>query len=511
MEVINRTNNFSIIFISVALSLAGCNSDSTADLPASPDMPEVPVIPEIPAKGKVKNVILMISDGTSDGAWDLASYWTDGKLNNNTYPYTEFDTLMAMNTSPLNATYEPAPTCSEEEQKVLYEAVKVWDDTPIESNFEFAGYDYLNKEYTDSAAAATAFATGHKTYGNAMGVDYCGEPLESITTIAKRNGLSTGIITSVPISHATPGAFAANNLSRHNYSEISRDMFLNGKTDLIMGTGHPAYDGQGNRKTISNYNYKYIGQDSWEELVSNTLMSTGSDKPWHFIEKKSDFEKLANNEATAEMLDGPLLGLVQSDSSTQQARGCSNGQDGNIAFACDFLPRPPTLEVMTKGAINYLSQNENGFFLMVEGGAVDWAAHGNHTARIIEELVEFNASISAVMAWVEENSSWDETLLIVTTDHGNAYVLGETSDQVAYAHVENPGKGVMPIVKYYSGNHTRELVRLYAKGNGADKLKDFVKGNDPSYVEHYNNIGSNGDYVNNSDVFEIMKQVVVAQ
>ena len=78
-----------------------------------------------------------------------------------------------------------------------------------------------------------------------------------------------------------------------------------------------------------------------------------------------------------------------------------------------FNPNVPSLETMTRGALAYLSQDPNGFFVMIEGGAVDWAAHANNTARIIEEQVDFNRSVAAVVEWVEQNSSWDETLVIV--------------------------------------------------------------------------------------------------
>jgi alkaline phosphatase len=79
---------------------------------------------------------------------------------------------------------------------------------------------------------------------------------------------------------------------------------------------------------------------------------------------------------------------------------------------------------------------------------------------------------------------------------------------VAYDSVENPGKHIMPEVKYYSGSHTNELVRLYMRGAGANTIVDYIDGNDPDYVENYNHIGANGDYVDNTNVFDVMKALI---
>lgn len=499
MHLINKPRSLMAIAMFATFSLSGCGSSSDT-------APATVLV-------KPKNIILMISDGASDGAWDIGSYWENGKLANNSAPYTELSTRFAMTTFPLSTTGMDA-VCGDEIPQVSYDKAQVWDETAIaevdgDYTRPFEGYSYINKNVTDSAAAGTALATGHKTYNGAISVDHCGRPLESITHIAKANGLSTGIITSVQFAHATPAVFAANNVSRNNYGEIGHEMLTNGEADLIMGAGHPLFDGDGQPREAADYNYKYVNAEDWGSLTDGTLTPTGADISWSLIDDKADFESLANNTASADLLAGPLFGLVPVGYTLQQGRTCAAGKDKDVAFDCDMTASVPSLQTMTQGAINYLSQNEKGFFLMVEGGAVDWAAHGNQTARIIEEQVDFTHSVSAVVDWVEQKSNWEETLLIVTTDHGNSYVLGATSDQSAYAPVENPGKGVMPEVKYYSGSHTLELVRLYARGMGAETLSNFVKGHDEGYANHYNNFGANGDYVDNTNVFDLMKQVIV--
>lgn len=485
-----------------AFSLSGCGSSNTTTTTIAKE----PVKP--------KNIILMISDGASDGAWDIGSYWENGKLANNSAPYTELSTRFAMTTFPLSTSGMDS-VCGDEVPQVSYDKDQVWDETTFTSDpadkyqRPFAGYEYISKNVTDSAAAGTALATGHKTYNGAISVDHCGRPLESITHIAKVNGLSTGIITSVQFDHATPAVFGASNVSRNNYAEIGHNMLTDGNADLIMGAGHPQFDGDGKLREASDFNYKYVSDEDWTAINDGTLIPAGMDASWSLIDNLADFESLANNTASADVLAGPLFGLVPVGYTLQQGRSCTAGKDDQIAFDCEMTATVPSLQTMTQGAINYLSQNEKGFFLMVEGGAVDWAAHANQTARIIEEQIDFTHSVSAVIAWVEENSNWDDTLLIVTTDHGNSYVLGGTSDQNAYAPVENPGKGVMPEVKYYSGDHTLELVRLYARGKGAETLSNFVTGHDEGYANHYNNFGASGDYVDNTNVFDLMKQAIV--
>ncbi|MGL6259818.1 alkaline phosphatase [Vibrio sp. WXL210] len=480
-----------------ALLITGCNSSNSNE--------------EDKEVKQAKNIILMITDGASDGAWDIASYWQNGTLANDSVPYVDIETRYAMTTFPLNTSSSPADMCTDENGRpqVSYDKNQAWDDTPVEgSRRPFEGYEYLNKGYTDSAAAGTALSTGQKTYNNAIAVDFCGRDLKIISEYAKDQGMSTGVVSSVQFNHATPASFGAHHVSRNAYAELGSYMLQEGILDLIMGAGHPAFDGQGQERGTNNYNHKYISKEDWALLSDNELFAKGSELPWGMIDTKADFERLANNAASLDLMQAPLLGLVQNDSTLQQGRHCQEGEDRDVAFSCSMLNNVPTLEVMTKGALNYLSQNDNGFFVMIEGGAVDWAAHANHTARIIEEQIDFDDSVAAVMDWVEQNSSWDETMLIITTDHGNSYVLGEQSDQVAYAKVENPGIHAMPEVQYFSGDHTNELVRVYVKGVGEDMFEQHVVDTDSNYAEHYQNTGASGEFFDNTNIFDVMKEYI---
>ncbi len=506
---------------------------------------------------KTKNVIVMIADGASDGAWDIANFWKNGQvLLNDSYPFNEIDTRYAMATYALNSNSTPDTSAECDADTYAdgfsYVPTKAINETPTDEMtygaftslgigdftkthelclnpeegkacflypygdlvvtmyaphiaLTFEGYSYLNTNYTDSAASATAIATGKSTYNGAISVDNCGKPLSPITEYVKSLGMSTGILSTVPLSHATPAAFGAQNLSRGNTSKIGSDMLTNGYADLIMAAGHPMYDENG--VAVTDAKYTYITEEGWNQLQAGTLKPEGNEQAWTFFDSKADFAALANGSASSEMLNGPLIGLFQNIETLQQKRACTSG-DFNVAYSCPQLTNVPDLATMSKGALNYLSQNENGFFMMIEGGAVDWAAHNNETARIIEEQVDFNDAVTAVYEWVEENSNWDETLLIITTDHGNSFVLGSASDQALYSPVDMVSKETMPEVKYYSGQHTNELVRLYVKGNGSELFSQHVIGTDEDYPNRYRHTGADGSYFQNKHIFDVVKEAI---
>ncbi|CAH0525159.1 alkaline phosphatase [Vibrio hippocampi] len=529
--------------VASSLLLAGCNSDDSA------------TEQQLETSTK-KNIILMITDGASDGAWDIASFWQHGELLNDTYPYNALDTRYAMSTYALNGNsapdtsencdastyaegfgYDPEQAASDKAtdattftqmQVLAYSdvtgthelclnpeqgmgcSVVMYGELPItiyanEVNLTFEAYEYINTNYTDSAASGTAFATGESTYNGAISVDNCGNTLLPITAYAKDHGLATGIVSSVQFSHATPAVFGANNTSRSNTDVIGSDLLNNGHLDLIMGSGHPLFDENGESQEAD---YSYIEAQSWQSLQQGELVSKTHQKAWTFIDSKDSFEALANQSADEEMLSGPLIGLVQNNATLQQSRTLCSDEDAAVAFACSYVENVPSLATMTTGALNYLSQNDKGLFVMIEGGAVDWAAHANDTARIIEEQVDFNDAVKAAYDWVEENSNWDETLLIVTTDHGNSFVLGASSDQAVYDPVAMTAKEQMPEVKYYSGSHTNELVRFYAKGMDSERFADYVIGKDDNYPNHYRHTGADGSYFQNKHVFNVVKDIL---
>lgn len=171
---------------------------------------------------------------------------------------------------------------------------------------------------------------------------------------------------------------------------------------------------------------------------------------------------------------------------------------------------------MTRGALRVLARNPRGFFLMVEGGAVDWANHANNLGRMIEEQIDFNHAVEAVVDWIALNGGWQENLLIVTSDHecgmlwgpgsyidkdGNGHYDHEVDVFVDWMPIENNGIGNLPGVQYGSGVHTNALVPLYAHGAGAHALRHTLDGRDIGAALFWN---FSGGYVDNTDIFFLM-------
>jgi alkaline phosphatase len=455
--------------------------------------------------GPAKNVILMITDGASWGTWDMTSYWEYGELGRQ--PYDSFPVKLGMTTTPLNTSSSPTFNAT---PQVDYDPDQAWDTTPNTGSYggwpnHFDGYEYLKKDYTDSAAAGTALATGQKTYNNAINFDNFGQPIEFISQIAKDLGKSTGAVSSVPFSHATPATFGAQNISRNNYGEIARQMVEGGALDLIMGGGNPLYDSNGQDRETARFANETGSGGGWIAETTWNAVNDGS-AGWQLIQDKGDFDALAAG--TLALTGQPLIGLPKVHDTLQYNRTqAEQGADASNPSGVAFNPNVPTLEVMTLAALNYLARNDQGFFVMVEGGAVDWAAHARNTPRIIEEQMDFNAAVKAATDWVEDNSNWMETLLIVLTDHGNAMPMGPSSDVTAFEPILNNGAGVMPGVQWHYGTHTNENTLFFAKGAGSNLFYDHVLGFDP-YLTSV--LGFNdGRYIENNAVFNVMRDAMV--
>lgn len=419
----------------------------------------------VAADGVAKNVIVMISDGAGINTWHAASYYRHGGLGHEVYD--GFETKLFMSTYPLNTNKEPTGT---DEGSVKFDSAAIWDAAPVDTVFKgtigdyagfFAGYDYVRADVTDSAAAATALATGHKTYNNAINWSNTDQRLKHIGEMAVESGRALGVITSVQWSHATPAGFLAHNRSRNDYVGIGKEIVESGLASVVMGSGHPYFDKNGKpMEPKDDTAFKYVGgKDTWEKLKAGAT-------DYKLIETRADFEALA-----AGKLDlggkSKVLGTVENNATLQFNRA-------GVA-AGNLLANQPDLPTMTRGALEVVAKDPDGFFLMVEGGAVDWAAHANNLPRLIEEQIDFNQSVEAVVDWVEANSSWDDTLVIVTTDHGNGLLLGPDSDKAAYSDIVSQGAGALPLVRWHNDNHTRELVPLYAKGKGADFFTTVAK------------------------------------
>ncbi|MGD0552877.1 MAG: alkaline phosphatase [Sedimentisphaerales bacterium] len=401
-----------------------------------------------------KNVIIMIADGGGFNHYKSADYYNCGR--SPCQPYEEFPVRLAMSTYPYGGSYD--------------------------ANLAWRSFDYVDKGATDSAAAATAMATGVKTRNETLGLDTRGRPVLNLSERAKQLGKAAGVITTVFFDDATPAGFVIHNGARSNLTQIADDMVNNNSVDCIMGAGHPFYDSDG--RQTQEPTYKYISEKTWATLKNGS--AGGSANPWTLVQTRAEFHALAKGKTP-----NRVFGLLQVYDTLQQSRS------GNVfadPYVVPFTQTVPTLEEMTLAALNVLDEDPNGFFIMIEGGAVDWAAHANESGRLIEEMNDFNKSIEAVIWWVNTKSSWNDTLVIITADHETGHITGPGSGQTNHGLVWNDlvnnGPGKLPAMEWHSKNHTNSLVPFFAKGAGAEQFKKTINGNDPLC----------GPYIDNTDI-----------
>jgi alkaline phosphatase len=271
-------------------------------------------------------------------------------------------------------------------------------------------------------------------------------------------------------------------VSLNNYEAIGQEIVNVSAADVIMGAGHPWYDPDGTPQATPN-TFKYVGgQVTWDALVAGTAGGDadgdGVADPWTLIQTRAEFQSL---------MSGPtpkrVLGTAQVYQTLQQ------GRSGD-AFADPYVVPPietvPTLSEMTLAALNVLDNDPDGLYLMVEGGAVDWASHINQSGRMIEEAIEFERAVEAVVGWVQKNSNWGETLLIITSDHETGYLWGPGSNP-DWMPIVNNGMGNLPGMEWHSPNHTNSLVALSAKGDAARMFGRYADEYDPVYGRYLDN------------------------
>ncbi len=530
-----------IAFAGAALTLASCQTPAntySADATSRAESP-APALAESAQKAGAKNVIILISDGIGFNGWLAADYY-QGKAGQQSYQITRPDgtqpVVYGMAHSSLNLVDEEGNILRSGSDVELaqgaveqgYDPRTRWDKFENAFVGDFAPVEKSYTTYTDSAAAGTALMTGRKTANGRINLDWSGqESFRTIAEIAMERDRSAGAVASVMASHATPAAVIAHNVSRNNYADIFNEMAAS-DLDVIMGGGHPLFDSSGNPVEPSGERaFQYVGgNDTLAALTSPAGLNGFS-----FIDAKSDFEALASGVSVPER----VIGIARTNSTLQAGR--QGLPDAGTPSGMAFNPEVPDLATMSLGALNVLNQDEDGFFLMIEGGAVDWMGHANNMPRYIEEQVDFNKAVDAVIAWVEANSSWDETLLIITSDHEcggiwgegtwtngeGGYVAADRSPEAVVSARFNPaddtfnqflavqdrGAGNMPGYQFASGNHTNELVPLWALGKGSEMFAQFARTDSRARALWGEPYGWNGNFVDNTRVFTVMEAMLM--
>jgi alkaline phosphatase len=233
---------------------------------------------------------------------------------------------------------------------------------------------------TDSAAASSSWGGGVRTNNGSLNVSENGEEYMPLWQKFKQVGKKAGCVTTVPITHATPAGFCINSKSRNAQEEIA-EKYLEQKFDLMMGGGDNYFspEKREDKKDI----YKAFASQGYEVVKTRAEMFSASNSK-------------------------PILGVFDADGLPYSIDRQNNKE---------LLQKVPTLAEMTQKAINAMSNHPNGFVLQVEAGKVDWAAHGNDIAALIYDQVAHDEAIQVAMDFAEQDG---ETLVIITTDHGNA-------------------------------------------------------------------------------------------
>ena len=359
---------YSIIFLMFVSVSCTAQESNTIKVSAKPDVikERLPLVEDRP----IKNVIFIIGDGT--GLVQL----TSGQ-----YSLVGAEGLLHLQTMPVTG------------------IVKTYS---------------ANGLITDSAAGATAYSCGVKTDNGKIAQLPDETECKTILELAEEKGLSTGVVSTSGVTHATPASYAAHVRSRGMQAEIASD-YLEADMEVILGGG-------------------------WEYFVPSDESGSEREDDRNLIEefKSKGYEHVDSKSALESSESDKLLGLF--------SPGGMPSED-----------RTPTLAEMSSKAIDILSQNNDGFFLMIEGSQIDWGGHDNDTEYVLREVKDFDAMVKQVLDFAKEDG---ETLVVLTADHetGGMAINShyDRKDEVEIAWTTTGHTGVpVPLMAY--GPHAIEF------------------------------------------------------
>ncbi len=328
-----------------------------------------------------KNVILLISDGTGLSQISSAFYFKDSSPN-----YARFKDIGLINTSS------------------------------------------SREDVTDSAAGATAFACGVKTYNGAIGVADDSTAVKNLVEIVSLKNIRTGMIATSSITHATPASFFAHTISRGSAEEIALHL-AQSEVDFFAGGG------------LQFFNKRKDGRNLLDALKEKkfTIDTTAL----------SDFAKIRSSEKAGYLL------AANDMPPAAEGRG-------------DFLSKATTL------AIQFLSKDDAGFFMMAEGSQIDWGGHQNNGPYLVSELIDFDEAIGKALDYAEKDGN---TLVIVTSDHETGgFTLSakkkKREDGTEYNDYSEVG------MTFSNGGHSATLIPVFAFGPGSEEFVGVYENND---------------------------------
>ncbi|MCH1639889.1 alkaline phosphatase [Paenibacillus timonensis] len=364
--------------------------------------------PAVAASSQTKNVILFVGDGMGNAARNairLATVGEKGKLAMDDMPYAGL-----VHTSSTSAV-------------------------------------------TDSAASATAYASGVKTYNGAIGMDANKKPVKTIMEYAKQAGLSTGVVTTSQVTDATGAAFGAHVENRSAQSDIALQFLTKSKVDVLLGGGEDFWFPAGNPGAFQDEPAEDPSEKS--KGTQGNLVDKAKQLGYTYVSNKEDLQKAKG---------GKLLGLFANEEMFQQREE----GDGDIYNPVVSLPD------MTKKAIDTLSKNKKGFFLMVEEEATDEMAHENNAALTIKAGQQLDKAVQVAKDFAKKNP---DTLVLVLADHETGGLSIESVDAEdesgdAISKEDGPfaiaGSKEQFIVDWTTSGHTAVDIPVTAMGKNAN-------------------------------------------
>lgn len=278
------------------------------------------------------------------------------------------------------------------------------------STFPYSGqlatYSQSN-DITDSSAAGTALATGEKTVNGRLGMDKDGKPLQTIAEQLHERGWLVGVMTTVAIDHATPGAFYAHVGDRNSYYEIGVQLPKSG-FEFFGGAGFHRPD----------------NKNAWKAMNLYDLC------------EKSDYQIAHGMGEVDGLLKAEHLILLQDGDGVDKTK-----KSESLPFALDRDEKALSLPQIVKTAINFLVRKDQPFFMMVEGGKIDYAGHAKDGATMVNEVLDMDAALRYAYEFYEAHP--DETLIVVTADHETGGLALGNSDYtlnlsyLKYQHVSS--------------------------------------------------------------------------
>ena len=293
---------------------------------------------------------------------------------------------------------------------------------------------------TDSAASATSMCSGIKTFNGAINVDPEGNRVRPLARQLQLEGYSIGVVTSVAISHATTASAYCNNVNRNDYQDLTRDLLglrsishrraaLPG-IDVLMGGGWGV-----NKDKDEDQGENFVAGNRFLTAADMDSIDVDNGGNYRIAQRTpgrigSDVLTEATDQAIAEKTRlFAYFGIGDGHLPYQTADGGYNpapGVDDAEEYTAEDISENVTLAEMAVAALRVLEQNEKGFWLLLEAGDVDWANHDNNIDNSIGAVLSGDEAFRVVTDWVDDNDAWEETIVILTADHGHYFMLKDS-------------------------------------------------------------------------------------